>query len=326
MLSALPRSRLPTVRPTSGSPIPKTTPIARRLREWIVRSRYLEEIRRNYHCPGANLKFTVGEDLDLATAPGVKRGESTHNGSTRLIGSAFGKGLDLVEVANLGSRVGWPMHATAGRARGSCDSFMTLARKQGAKIETRSKTNPSLRRSLGVHFRSRHCPSRSRTYTQRASEAIELRSGLIEPQTEADPPRRSCLKRSGRVGRSFSSVDGSNAVGYIVEGTPHRTPKSVLGSRGKSPAIDAAAKDNTPATGRMRSESYREQMALYEQSGRRIQDLALTTGDDQRRKKGEPPPEAVRDRPIMRDEVRMFGQSYRSRGYEEIICDLRHPR
>ena len=146
------------------------------------------------------LQFTI-DDHDLATAPGAAKGKR-HDQALRLIGSAFGRGLDLVTVGQ--QAIAW-----AGRCSPPMDGeealrlVRDLGKKEGVKIdaiEDEPLPAPPAWPELGDH-----------AYHGLAGEIVKA----IEPQTEADPAAVLV-----QLLCSFGNLVGRTAH-YIVEGTSH---------------------------------------------------------------------------------------------------------
>lgn len=150
--------------------------------------------------PQGKLQFTI-DGIDLATAPGVSKGKR-HDQALRLIGSAFGRGLDLVTVGQ--QAIAW-----AGRCTPPMDGeealrlVRDLGKKEGVKIEAiedEPLPEPPTWPRLDDH-----------AYHGLAGEIVEA----IEPETEADPAAVLV-----QLLCSFGNLVGRSAH-YIVEGTAH---------------------------------------------------------------------------------------------------------
>ena len=153
----------------------------------------------------SGLSFVVGGDLDLANDPGASKG-SRHSQATRLIGSAFGRGLDLVEVARQAT-------AWAGRCSPAMDESEVLrlvqdiGKREGTKIE-----------AVQREIEAEPLPE-ERVWPVLHEDAFYGLAGelvrKIEPESEADPAG---LLVQTLV--SFGNVVGRAAF-FNVEGTSH---------------------------------------------------------------------------------------------------------
>ncbi len=224
------------------------------------------------------LSFVVGGGLDLADDPGASKG-SRHHTALRLIGSALGRGEDLVEVARLavdwGRRCSPPMpDEDVLRIVGD------LGRKEARSPQTKTTATPKtiLRPHLPWRpFPVEVLPEPVRSFVRRSSEAIGCDPAYIT--TAILPTIAGAVGTSRQIILKRGWVEPSVLWGAIV------------GDSGtlKSPAIDAAT-SHVRKRQAQAVEAHRERVDQYDHD---LADYKIHYDEWRRsgRKKSEPPPQ-----------------------------------